>query len=82
MYSKQSTQAVKADAIPMAPEIIPNGSAIIERGDNTETNLEVDEGWRLMVVLLWRVWVGNPYLELSCSLITIDKLSFLRLQVK
>jgi hypothetical protein len=41
-YSKQSIQAVKADAMPMAPEIMPNGSAIVKINGNARDILEVE----------------------------------------
>jgi hypothetical protein len=51
-YSKQSTQAVKADAMPMAPATMPNGSAIVKRNDNARDTLEVD-GESRWEVLTW-----------------------------
>jgi hypothetical protein len=62
-YSKQSTQAVKADAMPIAPATMPNGSVIVERNDYARDTLEVDRESR------WEVFTRN----FSCSLITLGK---------
>ena len=57
-YSKQSTQAVKANVIPMAPATMQNSSAIVKR-NNARDAPEVDRGSR-----------GSTHQNFSRNLIT------------